>query len=305
MKKALITGATSPLGIALVEQCVREGVRVVALVRKGSGKASRLPSSSLIDIRECELDKLHAFPADAARNCGVFFHLAWAHTQRPALDDPRLQHENIEYTLQAALLAQRLGCAAFVGVGSQAEYGRHEGVISTDAAIRPDTAYGVCKYAAGRLAQKLCAAGGIRFCWARVFSAYGPWDRPDTMISHCLQTLLRGEKPSLTPCGQMWDYIYMEDAARALLLIGETGRDGAVYNVGGGNARPLREYAEILRDCVDPALPLGIGERPYAPGQVMRLCADISALTRDTGFLPQISFLQGIQQTIQWYRNIR
>ena len=72
--------------------------------------------------------------------------------------------------------------------------------------------------------------------------------------------------------------------------------------MGSGQARPLREYFEMLRDAVDPALPLGLGELPYPPNQVMRLEADIAQLTRDTGFVPTISFEVGIREVVAQYR---
>ena len=98
----------------------------------------------------------------------------------------------------------------------------------------------------------------------------------------------------------MWDYLYSEDAARALYLLGQKGRDGRTYCIGSGQARPLREYIEMLRDAINPALPLGIGEVPYGENQVMYLCADISDLTRDTGFVPEVTFEEGIRRTIEY-----
>ena len=98
----------------------------------------------------------------------------------------------------------------------------------------------------------------------------------------------------------MWDYLYCEDAANALLLLAGHGRDGGIYPIGSGIARPLREYIEIIRDEIDPDLPLGFGEVPYSDKQVMHLCADISDLQRDTGFEPEVGFREGIQNTIKY-----
>jgi nucleoside-diphosphate-sugar epimerase len=119
---------------------------------------------------------------------------------------------------------------------------------------------------------------------------------------YCIYALLRGEKPSLTRGEQLWDYLYSADCARALYLIAEKGRHGAGYPVASGIARRLREYFECTRDCIDPRLPLGLGEKEYPPGRVMNLCADIRPLTEDTGFIPQYSFEQGIRETTEWVR---
>jgi len=122
---------------------------------------------------------------------------------------------------------------------------------------------------------------------------------------YVIDKLLKKEKPVLTKCEQMWDYLNCHDAARALYLLGGHGINREIYNIGGGAARPLREYVEILRDQIDKGLPLGIGEREYAPEQIMYLCADISTLARDTGFYPRISFENGILETINWCKKCR
>ena len=122
------------------------------------------------------------------------------------------------------------------------------------------------------------------------------------MVMSVIRKLLAGEKPALTAGEQMWDYLYSDDAAEALLLLAKQGRDGHIYPIGSGIARPLREYIEIIRDEIDPALPLGFGEVPYSDKQVMHLCADISALRADTGFEPEVDFREGIRRTIEYCR---
>ena len=66
--------------------------------------------------------------------------------------------------------------------------------------------------------------------------------------------------------------------------------------------RSKEEYIEALRDAIDPALPLGLGEVPYGPLQVMHLQADTSALQEDTGWRPATPFEEGIRETIEWVR---
>ena len=79
-----------------------------------------------------------------------------------------------------------------------------------------------------------------------------------------------------------------------------TGWDGAVKTA-------CIAWAAVRRNrcgnMVDPALPLGLGERPYAENQVMCLCADITALTADTGFVPKVPFSEGIARTVEWMKN--
>ena len=83
------------------------------------------------------------------------------------------------------------------------------------------------------------------------------------------------------------------------------GKNNGIYPVGSGNARPLREYIEMIRDEIDPSLSLGFGEIPYGEKQVMHLEADISALKADTGFEPHTDFKIGIRKTIDYVRSVQ
>jgi nucleoside-diphosphate-sugar epimerase len=300
MKKIVITGATSMLGISLINTCMKAQYSVVALVRPGSSRLCRLPATPLLTAIEYPLEQLDSFNDECLRDCDIFFHLAWAGTDREGRVDAPLQAKNIIYTLKAVRLAYKIGCARFVGTGSQAEYGRCDGTISPFEPVQPEFAYGTAKFAAGQLAGNLADTLGMQGVWTRVFSVYGPYDHDDTLIAYCIRSLLEGKSPNLTACEQQWDYLYCADAARALFLLG-TARElrQAVYNIGSGFVRPLFEFVGTLRDAIDPSLPLGIGDLPYSQKQVMHLCADISSLTRDTGFLPTTSFSEGIAETIR------
>ena len=119
----------------------------------------------------------------------------------------------------------------------------------------------------------------------------------------CIRELSKTGHFACTPGDQIWDYLFCEDAARALYLAARKGRNDAVYVVGSGRARSLRDYIGMIRDAVDPAATLGFGELPYYPNQVMHLEADITELTSDTGFMPSWSFVEGIKKTVDWYNS--
>ncbi|MGN0763667.1 MAG: NAD-dependent epimerase/dehydratase family protein, partial [Aristaeellaceae bacterium] len=213
-----------------------------------------------------------------------------------------LQTENIRCAVEAVDAAAQMGCHVFVGSGSQAECGRVDGLIRPDTPCFPETGYGIAKLCAGQMTRVACRQRGIRHVWGRILSAYGPNDGPLSLFPTMMGKLLRGEKPALTAGEQLWDFLYADDVAQALYCMAVSGRDGAVYPIGSGQARPLKDYFRILRDAIDPALPLGIGELPYAPHQVMHLQADISALQRDTGFAPAVPFEEGIRETLRQYK---
>lgn len=304
-KAAVVTGPTGAIGVALCERLVRAGQTVYAVCRPGSARAQALPESERLRVVRCDIGELGRLAGLIREPCDAFYHFAWAHTIGPGRDDMYAQTDNIRGTLDAVRAASALGCRVFVGAGSQAEYGRAGVTLEPDTPVYPESGYGMAKLCAGQMSRVEARKLGLTHVWARVLSVYGPHDGERTMISTVVRALLDGKRPALTAGEQMWDYLYAADAAEAFELMARCGRDGAIYPLGGGEVRPLRAYIEALRDAVDPALPLGLGEIPYGSGQVMYLHADNSALERDTGFVPRTGFEQGIRETIEWMRKER
>ena len=300
IERALVTGASSMIGAALVKALLEEGVRVTAVVRPGSGKLSNLPENAPgLQVIPCDISELSTLPEGTQ---DAFFHFMWKGTIGSGRNDVALQEENVHYTLDAVRKAKACGCSVFIGAGSQAEYGPKNEALTEETPLSPVTAYGKAKRKAEDLSRRLAGTIGLDHIFVRILSVYGPGDNPQTMIMQAINSLTHGETPSFTPAEQLWDYLYVEDAAVAFRKLAVYGKSGEAYVLGSGTARPLKEYIYALRDAVDPALPVGIGVLPYAEGQIMNLQADIGKLTKDTGFMPGIPFEEGIRMTVSWYR---
>ena len=301
MRCVMVTGATSMLGCALIQECLRNGVRVIALARKGSSKLSRLPESPLLTLIECDLDQMRELSVErvqgAAQSLPVdcFYHFGWTFTDHEGRNSPEKQELNIRYTLDAVSLAGRCGCRKFVGAGSQAEYGRASVPLNGDVPCRPEVAYGVAKHAAGLLARMKCRELGIICNWVRILSVYGTNDSPSTLIKTFIGKCRSGESMDLGPCTHQWDYLFEEDAGRAFFALGTKGVDGKIYCLGSGESRPLKEYLAEITALVNPAYTgANYGAIPYGEKSVTYLKADISDLTADTGWKPAVSFRDGV-----------
>ncbi|MGL5052197.1 MAG: NAD-dependent epimerase/dehydratase family protein [Cetobacterium sp.] len=304
MKKIIITGATSMIGIALIEECIKNRVYVTAISRENSYNLKRLPISEFVNIIECDISDLENLIKICPKDYDIFYHFAWEATGKKDRDNPILQNKNIENTLKALKVSKDLGCHTFIGSGSQAEFGRvDKDQISPSVLANPETSYGIAKYTACKLAQIYAEQIGINYIWGRIFSVYGKWDNEGTMIKTTIDKILNLEETSFTKAEQMWDYLYSEDAGRAFYLMGIKGKDKAIYCIGSGKAKPLKEYIEIIGDKLAIKKDLGIGKLEYSKNQVMRLCADISNLTEDTGFYPKYEFEEGIEKTILWKKS--
>lgn len=302
IKAAVVTGPTGAIGIALCQRLLDAGAAVYAAIRPDSERSKKLPKNKNLHVVSCDLKEVAALKEKVNVPIDTFYHLAWRGTIGKERNDAEFQLRNVEYTIQAVQVAAKLGCKVFIGAGSQAEYGRVDGVLKPDTPCFPETGYGIAKLCAGQMSRLECEKLGLEHIWPRILSVYGPHDGSMTMITGTIRTLLRGERPKLTAGEQLWDYLYTADAAEALYRMALCGRNGAVYPLGSGQAHLLRTYVETLRDTIDPTLELGFGEIPYGQQQVMHLQADIQALNYDTGFTPRVPFAVGIKETIEWMR---
>jgi UDP-glucose 4-epimerase len=299
--KIFLTGATGFLGAHIVRRLAREDVEMALLIRPGSNlwRIEPLPKNAitipgaLANLPEKEIERFKP---------SAVIHAAWHGVTNQHRNDPAQIAENLLPTVKLVEVAKAAGCRAFVGLGSQAEYGPLDKKISETDPTEPSTLYGATKLAACHLTRQLCAQSEMRWAWLRVFSTYGPLEDLSWMIPYLIRALLKREKPALTACEQRWDYLFGEDAAEAVWSVVKTPGASGVFNLGSGRADSLRKIVETLRDAVDPKLPLGIGEVPYRPDQVMHLEADISKLTNATGWRPATSLQEGLRKTVEWHR---
>ena len=301
--RIVITGATGAVGTALIAEGIRQNVEMLVICRKASKRRQQIPDHPLVKVLELNMEEYETYqPPEGEMPYDVFYHFAWGGTTGDGRNDCEIQEKNIRYALDATALAKRFGCSAFVGAGSQAEYGRVEGNLNSQTPAFPENGYGMAKLCAGQMTRLYCRQVGMRHVWTRILSIYGPGDGAGSMVMSAIHRLLAGETPAFTKGEQQWDYLYSGDAAKALLLLGEKGHDGGVHCLGSGKARPLADYIGMIRDAIDPRLLVALGAVPYAPGQVMYLCADIAKLKEDTGFAPEVSFEEGIKKTIMWVK---
>jgi nucleoside-diphosphate-sugar epimerase len=214
-------------------------------------------------------------------------------------NDPR-QEENVGATANLAASAIKVGARAFVATGSQAEYGPLNRIVLESDPLNPTTLYGRAKCAARTTAQQICAE--VRFAWLRVFSLYGPNDNESWLIPSLIDALSKGKSPKLTAGEQLWDFLYVADAAAAIVAVLETQTASGDFNLGSGVALPLRQAIETIRDIVSPRTALTFGEIPYRPDQVMHLQADITRLRAAVGWSPTTDFREGVKETIRRQR---
>ncbi|MEL7609234.1 MAG: NAD(P)-dependent oxidoreductase [Bacillota bacterium] len=295
MKSAVVTGANGFVGRALVSELRSRGVRVLAVVRRQDD----LPREAEIVPVTLDLSHIARLPALTGESWDVFYHLAWTGTAGELRKDAAVQLACVQAATEAVRAAKAMGCGLFIGAGSIMEKEVLAGCADPDARPKGGHIYSAAKLAAHQMTRCLAAELGIGHIWAMITNAYGEGECSPRLINATLRKLLRREEPRFTQAAQCYDFIHVADAARAFWLLGERGKAFHEYIVGSGGARPLREYLEALCRIAAPDVAPVFGEVPFDGISLPPRAFDTAALEQDTGFVPDITFEEGICRTLR------
>ena len=312
--RVIVTGATSFIGRASVKELLKQGCQVTAVVRPDSPGLKALLHQPGIQVAALNLSEIERLPQRLQESPGGkieerrkdealnWLHLGWEGAGSANRSNPALQRKNIDYALNALETAADMGCSRFLFSGSQAEYGICTGLMREDMECHPVSEYGknkveVCMRAAARAKER-----NMDYLHARIFSVYGPGDHPWSLVETCLDRFLSGGRMELGPCTQMWNYLYVEDAARALvqLLLGKA--PAGVYNVAGEDTRPLRSFIEEIYGLCGRTGSYVYGDRPPNAEGVVSLQPDLTKFKEATGWNARVDFSEGIRRMIKLRR---
>ena len=225
----------------------------------------------------------------------VCIHLAWYVEPGKYLESP-LNEQWVDASLH---LARTIRCRRFVGAGTCFEYLPSNAPLHEFSPTGPRTFYAQSKLKLFEALQRL----DLEVAWLRFFYQYGPGEDARRLMPHVINSLLRNEPCKLTPGEQVRDFLHVEDVAGAVCAVAKSQLTGAV-NIGSGQPVTVREIAQSIGEIIGKSELVQLGARPYAPGDPMYIVADNTKL-RSTGWLPKFSLADGLQQTIEWWRQIR
>lgn len=297
MTRVLITGASGFLGSAITAQAALRSDWEVYAVTSGRRPVAFPPSvhpvtADLRDMAQCDALMGHLRPEK-------MIHLAWNLESRDFLNtDDNLTWLEIGLQLLRSFLAN--GGQRFLFSGSSAEYGYALPVCRETQPGAPSDLYGMCKAAFTSVAQRLCENHGASYVTARYFSVYGPGE---THLLHviplAIDALLSGRDFTCKGPNNVWDYVYIDDAAKATVHLLASDAHGVV-NIASGHPAKMREVFDTLGQV------LGCPERIFyenedQPGRT--LVADTARLQ---SLFPNetVTALQtGLTNTIAWWKD--
>ena len=303
MKTAIVTGASGFVGGAVLRELLAHDYKVYAVVREG--REATLPTNANCIPVFCNLADISSLvekiPVGEASVC---YHFAWAGVAPEQRSDTRLQLDNAQWTVDCLRAAKNLGCSRFVNAGSIMEYETLAASYTQGNKPGLGYIYGGGKVAAHTMCMSVAASIGIGLVWSSITNTYGVGECSSRLVSSTIQKCIRGESPQFTAGRQNYDFVYIDDVARAFRLVGEKGKPFHEYLIGSGTARPLREFLLELKAAIAPELDFIFGDIPFTGINLPLSCFDCSETERDTGFSAEVGFGEGCRRTYEWWKNI-
>lgn len=314
-RSAVVTGAAGFIGSTLCDRLLSDGWRVTGIdaflppesrPRKLRNLAGALSHDRFTLVEADTRDPVGPAAAVAASRPGVVFDLAAKAGVRPSIADPAAYVATNVVGLQNTLSACAAAGARVVFASSSSVYGDDERrPFSEDQARgRPESPYGATKIAGEALLYAHHRATGLPALAARLFTVYGPRQRPDLAIHSFARSILANEPVRLYDHGQgLRDYTYVDDAVDALVRLAVIDAPHLVVNI--GSDRPIRTSAVV--DELERALgsPARRELLPPQAGDVPATHADISRARGQLGWEPTTPFATGLERFSEWLRRDR
>lgn len=301
MKTAIVTGANGFVGGAVVRELLAHDYEIYALDREGF--SNNLPEDARVHFVPCDLAEMNTLTGKLPQQSyDVFYHFAWVGSAGSARADTKLQLQNAQWTVDSLRVAKELGCKRFLCAGSIMEHETMAAAYTQGNKPGLGYIYGGGKLIAHVMCMSVAAEIGIDLIWPEITNAYGVGERSPRMINTTIQKCIRGEVPQFTAGTQNYDFVYIDDVARAFRLIGENGKPFHEYLIGSSTARPLKEFLLEMQASIAPELEFQFGDIPFTGIDLPLSKFDCSQTERDTGFRAQVSFAEGCKRTMEWWK---
>lgn len=309
-ERVLVTGAGGFIGSHLAERLVREGARVRALVHYNSrddwGNLELVPEEIRREMEVLALDIADPFSVrSAVEGCACVFHLAALIGIPYSYVAPAAYLEsNIRGTLNVLEAARLCETARVVHTSTSETYGTAQYTPIDEAhPLQGQSPYSASKIGADKLAESYWCSFGLAVSTLRPFNTYGPRQSARALIPAVISQLKREGRLRLGNLTPVRDFTFVADTVAAFLAVAESEETiGKTLNAGSGKGITVREIAERLIQLVKPGTPLETEDERVRPArsEVMALIADASQLRELTGWRPEVSLTEGLQQTIDF-----
>lgn len=293
MRRVLITGATGFIGRHATRRLLEKGWEVHTLGR-----------SPVRTTAHHYLDLLEEDPITVLQQVepSHLLHLAWV-TDPDSYQTSRDNERWGERSLQLLTDFADRGGSHAVCAGTCLEYDLSQGICTEEVTpLHPATPYAAWKHSLHMSARLSLVSRQTSLSWARFFYLYGPGENPQRLVAHVISSLLQGREAAISAGMQRRDYLFVIDAAAALVALLESSFDGAV-NIGSGKAIEVGQLASMAARATGRHELLARGSYESQRNEPTLIEANIDRLKRASGWRPTTTFDEGLSTSVTWWRD--
>jgi UDP-glucuronate 4-epimerase len=315
MAHVLVTGGAGFIGSHLVERLLELGDRVSIIdsfdeFYEPAVKRRNLEvalSNSLCRLYEADIRDASAIEAAWRREpIDVVVHLAARAGVRPSIQDPHLYADvNVCGTVRMLEAARKHGCSKFIFASSSSVYGNNTKTpfSEEDRVDFPVSPYAATKKAGEEICHTYHHLYGLPMTCLRFFTVYGARCRPDLAVSKFTRLIDEGKAIPMFGDGSMRrDFTYIDDIVDGVVKSIEHCDGYRIYNLGESQPIVLKEMIATIGEAMgkEPE----IDPQPEQPGDVKVTFADVSRAKKELGYSPSMTFREGIERYVSWYREV-
>lgn len=316
MKKAIVTGGAGFIGSHLVDKLLSTGWHVTVIENFDPYYDREIKKHNLIhhdlnpnlEIIELDITNQVELIGKINGNYDILIHLAAKAGVRPSINNPlAYQLVNLIGTQNLLELSKKLNIKQFVFASSSSVYGVNPNVpwSEEDHVLQPISPYASSKISAELLGHVYSKLYNIRFIGLRLFTVYGPRQRPDLAIHKFANKIMNGETiPVYGDGSTQRDYTYVGDIVSGILAATRYNKSKyEIINLGNHRTITLKYMIEVIEKSFDKKAI--IDRQPMQPGDVEKTFADISKAKRLLGYQPKTNFEAGINAFRDWFLDIQ
>jgi nucleoside-diphosphate-sugar epimerase len=307
MANYLVTGGAGFIGSHLAEELVRRGDNVRVVDSLITGKRQNLSHLPQVEFMHGDLADLDVARGAVVGMDYVLHQAAIPSVPRSVQDPVTTNRANIDASLNVLVAARDAGVKRVVYAGSSSAYGNTPTLPKVETmGTAPLSPYALQKLVAEQYCQMFTQLYGLETVTIRYFNVFGPRQDPSSpysgVISLFISALCEAKRPTIYGDGeQTRDFTYVANVVDGVLRACHArGASGEVINVATGGRISLNQLFRTVRDQVGASL-----EPVYADvraGDVRDSQADISKARHILGYEPIVSFEEGLEKTVTWYR---
>lgn len=297
MKRVLLTGANGFIGRHCLPLLTASDYEVHAVSSKASDNNGDFISWHHVDLLNAkEISALLSVVRPTH-----LLHLAWCGVPGRYWTEP----ENLSWVGASLHLLSDFaqhGGQRVVIAGTCAEYDWSSGFCSENSTpLKPKTLYGACKHALQVIVESFAVQTGLSASWGRLFFLYGPYEHPKRLVSSVILSLLKGETALCSHGNQVRDYMYVDDAADAFVKLLDSNLSGPV-NIASGEKIKLKEIVHVIANQIKREDLIRLGGIETSTDEPPVIVADVSRLQHELKWRPKCSLVEGIERTIEWWK---